>query len=366
VTPACCRFVPSTAIRSLSTPRSARSAFARLRAKRPAEQRHAATRRLATALVAQPRRHIDPRRAQRGKRAEDDTGRSGQQHAEDEQTLIEADVQSCNRQRHLRQELQRPYRHAQARGTPQPREHQRLQQQQSDDAPATRAERLSHRQLRTPRHAPDQQQIAQVAAREQKHQTRHHEQAQSRSHQQAVDIGMETHIIMPEDRDAAPFVQLRPADRQAMGQSVHGRLCPLRRHTGRQSRLHLIPVILASIQIRNTERTAHRHARDRHPEVRHQRSRFAVERLRPDADDGDRHIVQADRAADDVRVRAHLRAPRAMAHDRHHLLAHIVMLRLEPATALGHQAEHREIARTRELDRDRHRAARRLPCHIGR
>ena len=120
-----------------------------------------------------------------------------------------------------------PRRASEARRTAEPGQEQRLDQQRPADARAVAAERLADRELRRARESPHEQQVREVAAREQQHDARDDEQADATRHQRRVDLRVHADLVVSEQRDVSTSVEIRELLAVPRGQALQLAACLL-------------------------------------------------------------------------------------------------------------------------------------------
>ena len=179
---------------------------------------------------------------------------------------------------------------------PPQREHQALGQQLPDQPAASRAERAAHRELAAPRRAARQQQAGDIGARDEQHEADGAEQHEQRR----ADVADERLLV--------GHATVSP--RWCRGTAARGdRRSPCRSSfacaavTPGRSRA----IAWKYCTSRDAARIALDRQRGRRDLARREHPQVGLRRMDEDrghdADDGRRHAVQADRAADDVRRR---------------------------------------------------------------
>ncbi len=195
-----------------------------------------------TAALLQPVVEIGAACAERRQEAREDAGehrRGGdeQRHARVDGDLVSArDLIGEDRGRCAEAEA----RQQQSRQSAGGREDQRLREQLLEDAPAPGAQRRTDRQFLTAAEATREQQVPDVRACDQQHESDRAEQHQERGPDVADD-----ELLQRQDRRAPARVFLWIVALEPLGDRVHLGLRTLDRHAGLQARDHLHVVVIA-------------------------------------------------------------------------------------------------------------------------
>jgi hypothetical protein len=255
---------------------------------------------------------------------------------------------------HLQQQGPRPPGEGQADGRAGSGQHEALDQPLPHDRVAAGAEREANRHLLLARGAARQQQVGDVRARDQQHQTDHAHQHENRRRELLTQIGSsflaraQEQVLADEAlaealRRVGDLLELLLVDLPV--DHVHRRFRLLRRHARLQPRHDRQPAAAAVLQVVPGRRHLRLH-HHRHEHVGAFADDDAVEARRRDADDRHRLAVERHAAVEDRRVAIEAPRPVAVGEDDHRMSAWraVVVLREGAADVRAHAEDVEVVA----------------------
>src|SRR5438874_2060604 len=260
---------------------------------------------------------------------------------------IQAEIQvACEARRKKRSEHAfAPEAEQNSKRASEERQHQALGEQLEDQTHASRAHGQAHGDFALPLRGARQQQIRDVGAGDEQHQTdnQHHQSAGLRKH--TVQLRRNRSFVDGHQHFAAATILLRILFLELIGQRAHGDLCLFdvhsrlepRHHRGHPESAVIEPLLLHAVE----HLIAHG---DGNPQVGVAQVTDVVQFARRYANYSNVQLMQLDRSAENTRVSAKLRVPQSVAHHCHWTRRGVLRLRKSTAKKRLHAEYVKEIS----------------------